>query len=140
MEENLQLQLKVVTPKGSLLDEEAASFTACSEKLGEFCILPNHRPIMASIAAGRMIVEQQKGTKAVYALDRGFLEAGADHVNVITEQCIPVDELDQADLTKEVAELEEKLAAIDAGAPEAEEIVVALEWAKVRLTVTEKTD
>ncbi len=128
------LQVKVVTPNGSLLDEESQAFTA-SSVLGEFCILPNHRAIMAAIVPSRMVVEQSSGGKAAYALDRGFMEAGADHVNVITERCVPAEKLDGAALKKEVAELEDKLTAMDAYSEEAEEVIQDLEWAKVQLTV-----
>ena len=128
------LHVKVVTPTGSILDEETASFTASSE-MGEFCIMPNHRNIMASILPSRMLVEQVSGETVAYALDHGFLEAASDHVNVITERCIPAEDLDKSEITKEVASLEEKLTDMDSGAPEAQEIIQALEWAKVRLTV-----
>ena len=127
------LHVKVVTPTGSSLDEKTASFTASSE-MGEFCIMPNHRNIMASILPSRMVVEQIGGGTVAYAIDRGFLEAAADHVNVITERCISAEDLDKSEITKEAASLEEKLTAMDSGAPEAQEIIRALEWAKVRLS------
>ncbi|MCP4676315.1 MAG: ATP synthase F1 subunit epsilon [Deltaproteobacteria bacterium] len=129
------LHVKVVTPTGSSLDEEVASFTTSSE-MGEFCIMPNHRNIMASILPSRMLVEQVGGGTVAYALDSGFLEAASDHVNVITERCISAEDLDKSEITKEVAELEEKLAAMDSGASEAQEIIRALNWAKVRLAAT----
>ena len=133
------LQLKVVTPKGSLLDEEVASFTVASD-LGEFCVLPNHRPILAALVVSRMVVEQLNGGKIAYALDNGFLEGGADHVSVITERCVPAEELDQAALGKEVGQLEEELNNMDSGAPEAQDTIKALEWAKVRLDVSEMSN
>jgi F-type H+-transporting ATPase subunit epsilon len=131
------LKVKVVTPQGSLLDEKASAFTARSD-LGEFCILPNHRPIMTALAVGCMVIEFQQGTKAEYALDRGFLEAGEDHVNVVTEQCIPKEKLDGVALSKERAELEQKLAQMDLGAPEAQDLIRALKWAEMRLEIADK--
>ena len=131
-----KLRVKVVTPLGSLFDEEALAFTARSD-LGEFCILPNHRPIMASVVPGRMIIELQKGGTAAFALDRGFLEAAEDHVNVITEQCIPKEELDRIALAEEIADLEEKLKPMDLGTPEAIELTRAREWAEIRLELVD---
>jgi F-type H+-transporting ATPase subunit epsilon len=128
------LDLKVVTPKGSLLDGKVASFTGCSD-LGEFCILPEHRPLLASLSAGRMIVEQQGGEKKTYALDRGFLEAGIDHVNVITERCFAAEDLDKAEITSEMEELESELKDLDQGSLEAKELLMKLDWAKVRLSI-----
>ena len=128
------LDLKVVTPKGSLLNKKVASFTGCSD-LGEFCILPEHRPLLASLVAGRMIVEQQGGEKKTYALDRGFLEAGIDHVNVITERCLAAEDLDKTEITTEKEELESELKDLDQGSPEASELLLKLDWAKVRLSI-----
>jgi ATP synthase F1 epsilon subunit len=129
-----RLDLKVVTPNGSLLDEKVASFTGCSD-LGEFCILPEHRPLLASLAAGRMIVEQESGEKKTYALDRGFLEAGLDHVNVITERCLAAEDLDKLEITSEREELETELKDLDQGSLEAKELLMKLDWAKVRLSI-----
>jgi F-type H+-transporting ATPase subunit epsilon len=128
------LDLKVVTPKGSFLDEKVAAFTGCSD-LGEFCILPEHRPLLASLAAGRMIVEQESGEKKTYALDRGFLEAGLDHVNVITERCLAAEDLDKSEITSEREELESELKDLDQGSLEAKELLMKLDWAKVRLSI-----
>ena len=128
------LDLKVVTPSGSLLDEKVASFTGCSD-LGEFCILPEHRPLLASLVAGRMIVELEGGEKKVYALDRGFLEAGLDHVNVITERCLAVEELDKTEIANEIKELEAELKDLDQASEEAVELLQKLDWANVRLSV-----
>lgn len=130
------IHVKVVTPSGSLIDEDATAFTA-SSSLGEFCILPNHRAIMSALIAGPMIVDGPKGGKTAYALDQGFLEAGEDHVNVITEQCIEAKNLDREELQKKIHSLEQELSSMDAGAPEAEEIVKALRWASVQLHVAE---
>lgn len=130
------IQLKVVTPNGSLLDEEVRSFTASSD-MGEFCVLPEHRPILAALAAGRMLVEQLDGSTRLFALGSGFIEGGMDHVSVITENCIPAEKLDKAALAKEVADLEKELADLDRGAPEVQDTVKTLEWAQIRLALAE---
>ena len=128
------LELKVVTPEGSSVAEEAISFTACSD-LGEFCILPNHRPILSVLVAGRMVVERAGGEQVVHAMDRGFLEGGPDHVNVITEHCRAAGDLDAAALQAEERDLEERLAAATEDGPERAGILVALEWVRACLDV-----
>jgi F0F1-type ATP synthase epsilon subunit len=82
-----------------------------------------------------MIVEQQGGEKKTYALDRGFLEAGIDHVNVITERCLAAEDLDKTEITSEIAELEAELKDLDLGSSEATELLLKLDWAKVRLSI-----
>jgi len=130
------LHVKVVTPKGSLIDQEASSFTA-KTALGEFCILPNHRPIMAAIVVGPMVIQSTAGSRLAYALDRGYMEAGSDHVNVITERCVSGKDLEKAALEQEVSKLEDEITAMDAESDEARPVIAALEWAKTRLQVTE---
>lgn len=130
------LHVKVVTPKGSLIDEEALSFTARTA-LGEFCILPNHRPIMAAVVVGPMVIETGRGGKLAFALDRGYMEAGGDHVNLITERCISREKLDKSAIEGEVKGLEEEVTAMDAGSEEAAPVLDALAWAQARLQVAE---
>ncbi len=126
------LRVKVVTPSGSLIDEDAVSFTSVSS-MGQFCILPDHRPIMAALVTGGMVTALPDGTKAIYALDRGFLEAGGDHVNVITEQCVPAEKLEAATLEAEIKDLENQLKELDLATDEAMELTAARDWAQVRL-------
>ncbi|MDJ0761886.1 MAG: ATP synthase F1 subunit epsilon [Myxococcota bacterium] len=130
------LAVKVVTPRGSLIDEVVGAFTARSE-MGEFSILPNHRAIMAALAVGPMVIDRPQTGKAAFALDRGFLEAGADHVNVITEQCVPAEEIDATAVAQEVTALEGQLSEMDLGTPEATQVIADLEWAKTRLIVAQ---
>ena len=130
------LRLRVVTPGGSLINEEVAAFTGRSD-FGEFCILPEHRPILASLVAGRMIVEKTGGAKVLYALDRGFMEAGPDHVNVITERCVPAEALDKTAVSEELAQAESALKDLDPTSPEAKEALDKFSWAEVRLSILE---
>ena len=131
------LRLKVVTPRGSLLDEQVISLSARSP-VGEFCLLPEHRSIMSALSPGTMTVEQPDGGKTLYAVDRGFLEAGGDHVNVITERCIAAEDVDVEKLVKEIKGLEEKIAPLDIGSPETQPLLEALEWAKAQVEASPK--
>ena len=130
------LKIRVVTPKGSVLDTEAASLTAQGD-LGEFCVLPNHRPILSALLPGRMIAETLNGEKIAYAIDRGFLEGGPDHVNAITERCAKKEDLDRSALQKEQADLEQKLEGADPEAPDLEALKDQLSWVRTRLTVAD---
>jgi len=125
------MRLRVVTPDGSRLDEEVLAVTARSE-VGEFCVLPNHRPILAALKAGRLVVERAGGAKEIYAVDRGFFEGGPDHVNVITAGFGSRDELDAEVVERELGSLRERLASLGDGAPGREELELDLEWAQAR--------
>lgn len=110
---SIELKLRVVTPSGPVVDLVAHSVTACSE-VGEFCVLPEHQPILASLKPGRFMFET-KGEKQVYAMDVGFFEGGLDHVNVMTQHCVSKD-----DILASMDELEQDLAALTADMNEME--------------------
>lgn len=101
------VRLKVVTPTGAVIDETVSAVTACSQ-VGEFCVLPEHRPILASLKAGRFMVEQDGETK-IYVTDIGFCEGGIDHVNVMTQHCIAQEDVDLSKVEVELAQLQEQL-------------------------------
>ena len=126
------LRLKVVTPEGSLLDEDVSAVTARSE-VGEFCVLPEHRPILASLSAGRFLVEAADGGRTEYVVDAGFFEGGPDHVNVITQNCIARADIDAEQVRAEMSELTEKVSALEEDAPEREELLIKMNWAQARI-------
>ncbi len=128
------MNLKIVTPKGSRFDEPVQSFTACSE-LGEFCLLPNHRPILSSLIPGRMAAVRADGTKLIFALNGGFLQGGPDYVNVITEDCATAEELQPAPLNDEQSVLEQQLEAHIEENTERRTLEQELLWVRAKLAV-----
>jgi F-type H+-transporting ATPase subunit epsilon len=128
------LRLKVVTPKGCAVDETATAFTARSE-VGEFCILPGHALLLTSIAAGRMIVKTEEGGPKTFALDNGFLEAGPDRVQVITDHCQAAEDVDEEAVRQEIASLEDQLKADDLSPADRAALNRKLAWAEARLGV-----
>ena len=131
------LELKVVTPQGPVIDEIVEAVTARSD-LGEFCVLPQHRLILAALEPGRLLVQQEGGSSRTFAIDKGFLEGGPDHANIITARCVEDDEIDPEEVAAEVAELEQQLAAMEIDDPKREGAIEALEWARAKQSVLPK--
>jgi F-type H+-transporting ATPase subunit epsilon len=125
-------RLKVVTPTGGVFDEDVAAVTVRSE-VGEFCVLPEHCRILAALEPGRMLVAAKDGSSAAFAIAEGFLEGGADHVNVIVQQCVASSDIDEADVKREFDRLSSSLASLAEGDPERTERSLALRWAEARL-------
>ncbi len=125
-------RLKVVTPSGGVYDENVAAVTVRSE-VGEFCMLPGHCRILAALEPGRMLIAANDGGSASYAIDEGFLEGGADHVNVIIQRCVPVAEIDEAAVRREADALASALVGMSEEDPERAERALALRWAEARL-------
>lgn len=132
------LHIRVVTPLGGRLDERARSVTACSEH-GEFCMLPEHRPILAALKPGRLLVEREDGETLVFACDRGFLEGGPDHVNVITQRCAEPGEIDAAALREEFHTAERTLAGVEKESPEHARLLVDMDWIEACLALSNRT-
>ena len=124
-----RLQVKVVTPLGEKVDLPVASITASSQ-LGEFCMLPNHRPILSVLVAGRMIVEKVNGTKDTFVIDRGFLEGGPDHVQIITERCLTLSEVDKTAVAAELKKTYEQLDKLPWNDPNRPPVEAELAWLK----------
>jgi F-type H+-transporting ATPase subunit epsilon len=125
------LHVKIVTPEGGRAEEDARSLTATSE-VGEFCMLPNHQPILAALTPGKVVVERAVGDKIVYVIDGGFLEGGMDHVNVIAGRCMAAADVERAAVESEVDALSARLDALPEGDPARVETEGALDWAKAR--------
>ncbi len=127
------LNLKVVTPNGPVVEKDVESFTARSTE-GEFCVLPGHALLLTSIAAGRMIVKADEKDQT-YALDTGFLEAGPEHIHVITDHCQAAGDVDTDSVKEEIAEIEKQLEDDGLDSAAQEELKRKLGWAEARLGV-----
>ncbi len=126
------LRLRVVTPDGPSLDEEVTAVTACSEQRGEFCVLPEHRPILAALGAGRLVATRPDGGSDEFVTDSGFFEGGPSHVNVITQRCVRVSDIDLSEVTEEIEEIEKELSGLEFGDAARGELDVNLGWARAR--------
>ena len=89
-----QLQLVVVTPEATVL-EETAEFVALPLFDGEIGIAPLHSPMIGRLGFGEMRVKHG-GQVARYYLDGGFVQVVDDVVSVLTGRALPASSLDTA--------------------------------------------
>src|SRR5262245_9304304 len=102
------LRVAVVTPRGSIADQETDGVTAPGE-LGEFEVLPGHVPFLTTLHPG-VLVLGEKAEKRVFAVSNGFLEVEADgQVQVLVEQAVPAAKVDTGAAQAVVDELGPKL-------------------------------
>lgn len=130
------LHLKVVTPAGCVVDRPVLSCTATSDE-GELCVLPGHCLLLTSLRAGRMVVESEGEAPVTYAVDRGFLEAAPDRVNVITDHCLAASDIHAAEVDEEIRDLESLLREQDIESVEGAQIARRLAWARAQLLISE---
>ena len=126
--------LKVVTPSGAAYDKPVMSVTATTEA-GEITVLPEHCLLLSALEAGRLVAVGLDGTREQFVLNTGFLEAGPDHVNIISENCLAAGDIDPEKLAKEAEEIRKKLDDEPDGSPIAATLKAQLAWVDACLVV-----
>lgn len=101
------IALEIVTPDGLKLKETVNELTAPSVN-GEFGVLPNHRPLMAALAAGIVTYTQNGKTEAV-AVGPGFVEVTGDRAVLLTRNFITKDAIDPVRVRLDLKEADEQL-------------------------------
>lgn len=80
-----ELQLKIVSPE-KILFEGGVQFVKLPGTEGEFSLLPNHAPLVASLGKGEIVYEVQRGNAPVkITIEGGFIEVNKNIVTVCFE-------------------------------------------------------
>lgn len=85
----MPLQVEIVAADRPVWKGEADAVTARTSE-GEIGILPQHEPVIASLAAGIVSVNAG-GSKSYYEVDGGFLTVQGDAVSIVSEGVRPAD-------------------------------------------------
>jgi F-type H+-transporting ATPase subunit epsilon len=127
------LTLEVATPLGMALSVETDSVQAPS-MAGELGVLPGHVPLLAALRPG-ILTYKQDGQFLKAAVGGGFVEAGSNHVRVITEFFQRPEQVDVEDARNDLAAAEAKLKETKATIDDIEykEAERAQQWAQARL-------
>jgi F-type H+-transporting ATPase subunit epsilon len=102
-----QIQLEIVTPRGSALKASVDEVTAPSVA-GEFGVLPGHLPLLAALRTGIVTYKQQGETKRC-AVGGGFAEAGPDRLVILTNEYTERASIDPVVVRKDLAEVQQQL-------------------------------
>lgn len=97
-----KLQLVVVTPETTVLDE-AAEFVALPLFDGEIGIAPLHSPMIGRLGYGEMRITHS-GQVARYYVDGGFVQVVNDVVSVLTGRAVPAGNINPSSATEQLAE------------------------------------
>ena len=107
-----KIDLEIVTPKGRALAVAVDEVTAPSVD-GEFGVLPGPLPVVAAVRTG--IVTYRSGHESTrVAVGPGFAEAGPERLVILTDDFADREHLDPVILRKDLADVQEKLAALEA--------------------------
>jgi len=129
-----QLQLVIVTPEETTLDEKVDSVVVPLID-GEAGILPGHAPTIARLGPGELRAKNGSETSSFY-VDGGFMQIVGDVVSVLTGRSIPTDQIDLVAAREALAEAESQ----PADQPELAELrQKAIDQAKAQIRLAEKS-
>ncbi|MBK8480206.1 MAG: ATP synthase F1 subunit epsilon [Proteobacteria bacterium] len=136
------LQLELVTPSGTIADTPVEELRLPGT-LGEFGVLPGHRPMLAALRSG-MFAFRCGTQETALAIGPGFSRIGAkDSVLVVTERALRAEQIDVEAAQHALAEGEAALRqwtaplpnASEPGAAEYAELLDRVRWAEAQLAV-----
>jgi len=103
------IQLTVVTPETTLLDEQAAVLQFPLED-GQIGILPGRAPMVGRLGIGELLVTTSKGSTR-YFVDGGFVQIKGQSVSLLTNRAEKLEDFSAADVQKDFDEALERNAA-----------------------------
>ncbi len=136
-----KLQLKIVTPEKLILQEMVDQVTLPTT-VGELTILPDHIPLIASLASGD-VVAQTDGEYVPMAVSGGFVEVkninGETEVAILADFAEHVANITDEEITKAKAKAEElRKLAEDKGTVDYEHFAAELERSLTRVKIADK--
>lgn len=125
------MRLEVVTPKGTLLSQEADEVTAPGV-LGEFGVLPGHVPFLTGLRPG-VLSYRHGGSSGVVAVGAGYVEVAGDRVVVLAGLGQLAADIDTAAAQAELDAAQKKLDAHAEDDGLRTELEAQRGWAQARL-------
>jgi F-type H+-transporting ATPase subunit epsilon len=102
---------ELVTPERRLVSAEVESVTAPGE-LGEFGVLPGHRPLLTLLKTG-VLTFVQNGAAERVAISGGYAEVSEEGVKVLAESAELSGEIDPAQAEETLARAEADIKKLD---------------------------
>ena len=103
------IRFELVSPERLLMSDDVAQVDVPGAE-GDFGVLPQHAPAIATLRAGVLMVRGPDNAKREVFVRGGFAEVRPDMLTVLAEQAIPVEEIDEATLVQEIQNAEEDVA------------------------------
>ena len=100
---------ELVSPDKLMFSGEAASVLVPGSE-GDFVVLKDHAPVMATLKPGVIAIEDAAGKHKRIFVRGGFADVGPTGLIVLAETALPEGELDSARLDQEIRDTAEDLA------------------------------
>jgi F-type H+-transporting ATPase subunit epsilon len=105
----MALHFELVSPARLLFSGDVASVQIPGAE-GEMTILAGHAPVLSTLKPGVVTVTKDGGATEKLFVRGGFVEVNAAGLTVLAETAIPLADLDQAALAKQIKDAEEDVA------------------------------
>jgi F-type H+-transporting ATPase subunit epsilon len=109
------LQLVLVTPEVTLLDESVAALRFPLHD-GQIGILPGRAPMIGRLGYGELKVTGLDGGHSSYFVDGGFVQVKEGAVTLLTDRAIPRGEINASEASSKLQEAVARVATTDAEA------------------------
>ena len=100
---------ELVSPERLLISEDVESVVVPGSE-GDFQVLANHAPVLATLRPGLLDVVLPGGKERRVFVRGGFAEAGPESLTVLAQTAIDAADLDKQALAQEIKNAEEDLA------------------------------
>jgi F-type H+-transporting ATPase subunit epsilon len=97
----------LVSPERVLVSEDVAEVIVPASE-GDFGMLPNHAPIIASLRPGALTMRGNGGERK-YFVRGGLAEGRPEQLTVLAQRAMPLDELDREEIAQEIQWAKEDL-------------------------------
>ncbi len=129
--------LEIVTPNGLVVSSKVEeAYIPGSE--GDFGVLPGHAPFFTALRIGELHFRRDKKIHFL-AINRGFAEVTPSKTTILTDSAEKAEEIDAERAQSAKARAEGRLKTLSKSDPDYPKEMEALERAKVRIQVAEKS-
>ena len=109
----MALHFELVSPEKLLFSGDVTQVDVPGAE-GDFGVLENHAPMVATLRPGILTVHASGGAQKIVVLG-GFAEVSAAGLTVVADLADSVEDFDKAVLASRIGELEERVAKTEAG-------------------------
>jgi F-type H+-transporting ATPase subunit epsilon len=129
----MALTVSIVTPEAPITSGDYEQVLAPSI-LGDAGILPMHRPMLADLREGLLVLKNSAGDDC-YAVSGGFLEVSNDRVTVLAESAEHARDIDVERATAALQDSDSKVKSLESSDPEYHNQIARGRRARARLEV-----
>jgi F-type H+-transporting ATPase subunit epsilon len=108
-----RLKVSLTTPDRALVRGQEFDSVVAPSVMGQVTILPEHRPLLAEMEAGPIILKSA-GSSESFAVSGGFIEVAADVVTILADTAEKKAEIDTSRAQAAVKDAEAKLKTLNA--------------------------